>query len=181
MFYELAKYGGVITIILSWTNLVIPFLFLKNKRNFKFISEVCGKSRLGMATKLGVMACGLSQILFSYYLYLNFSALLARIGIVSYGVGSMFFFWCGVVDYCASPKLHNLFCSSYYVLMSLGFILLSFSLPLSSKILAASLLLVPLYFYFLKHNLTKVEIATIIISNLFALSVYHYLSILNFV
>jgi len=180
MFYEIGKYGGFLTIIVSWMAMVFPFLKMKKKMKIITISEAVVNTPLGTVVRAGVLICGIAQIFFSYFLFLNFVSLAAKLGVILYGVGSFSFVLCGIIDYHQSESKHMMLVETYYVLMTLGFILLSTELPLIPKVLSWALLVIPLYLYYIKVDLTKFELTTIALSNIFALSVYFYLGSLNF-
>lgn len=181
MLYQLGKYGGLITIVLSWFTLILPFLLLRDKLKISLISQVVEKSSWGYVTKLGVLACGLAQILFSYFLYQNFKMPVARIGILLYGIGSLSFLFCGLVDYYANTKVHRLLVKTYYVWMTVGFVLLSLELGIPEKIIVLLQIIFPLYFFGVRKNEIVAEFLVIVLSNTFAVRVYSYLGILNFV
>jgi len=181
MFYEIGKYGGFITIILAWLTLVFPFLLLRGNKKWKYLSEAAIKGFWGTVFKIGVILCGVLQIFFSYFLYQNFSRTLSEVGVIMYGLASLSFLLCGLITYYRKRRIHKFFLTAYFVLMSLGFLLISFELTIVSKILAVLLIVVPVYLEEFRRADTAFDIVTIILSNLFALSVYQSLGIINFV
>jgi hypothetical membrane protein len=178
MLYELGKYSGFVTIVLSWFTLMLPFLLLRKKLRINLISKVVEKSPWGYVTKLGVLACGLAQLLFSYFLYQNFETPMARAGIVLYGIGSLSFFLCGLINYYSNTAVHRFLVKTYYFWMTIGFVMLSLELYLSAKILVLLMIIFPLYFFLIRKNEITAEFLVIIISNLFALSVYRSLGVI---
>lgn len=179
MLYEISKYGGIITIALSWLTLILPFLLLRKRLKIKLISQVVEKSSWGLITKMGVLVCGIAQILFAYYLYLNFIAPTIRFGIVLYGVGSLSFFLCGLVDYYPNTKLHRFFVEAYYLWMTVGFTVISIEFTLFSKITALLLIIFPLYYFLVRRKEIVAEFLVIILSNIYALGLYSYLGVLR--
>lgn len=181
MLYELGKYGGLVTIVLSWTTLVLPFLILRNGKNWKYLSQTAINGFWGIVFKIGVVACGIFQILFAYFLYQNFSNNISRLGIEMYGLASASFLCCGLITYYGNRRVHTYFLKSYYILMSLGFLLLSLDLTLFAEILAILLIVVPVYLGEFRRKHTAFDIVTIVLSNFFALSIYQSLGIINLV
>lgn len=181
MLYELGKYGGFITIALAWVTLVLPFVLLKKNKKWKYLSEAAIRGFWGSVLKIGVVTCGIFQILFAYFLYQSFRDDFSRIGIVIYGLASVSFLFCGLITYYQKRSVHRFFLKSYYILMSAGFLFISIKLNLITKILAILLIILPVYFSLIRKQKTAFEIITIILSNLVALCFYQNLGIINLV
>lgn len=178
MLYQFGKYGGFITIALSWLTLILPFLLLRKKLRINLISEVVGKPHWGYVTKLGILICGLAQILFSYFLYQNFKTPVVKFGIILYGVSSLSFFLCGLIDNYWNVTIHRFLVKTYYFWMTIGFALISLGLSFPEKILVLLQIVFPPYFFLVRKNEIVAEFLVIIISNLFALSIYRSLGII---
>lgn len=181
MLYEIGKYGGFATMFFAWTTLVLPFLVSRKNKKWKYLSQTAVKGFWGSIFKIGVIVCGITQIFFAYFLYQNFMTAFSRIGVILYFVASVSFLCCGLITYYQKRNVHVFFLVTYYILMCLGFLILSFSLGIHSKILAILLIVIPVYLEIFRNEYTAYDIATIILSNLFALSIYQSLGVINFV
>ena len=129
MMHFLFRYSGLLTIVIAWILLVLPYLLLKKKQyRVSWISNiVLLGSPYSWIIAVGVISASITQIAFALYILSKFPSFWGSIAAAVFSLGAFCFLLSGTIAETSSVKVHGFFIKTYILLMTTGALLFMIS------------------------------------------------------
>ena len=181
MFDWLITFSGYLIIGYCWFGLITPFLLLRKKYKLLTISQMETLPKYRYLVNLGLLFISLLQVLFVNYISIVYPLADIWLPRALFLLGVGFLFLSGIVSCSISEKWHLLLAKLYFLLISLGALLISifimkhyFSIGVILTAIITIKLSLIIFIGGIRKNILMAEMLGILFSGLWAIVIYSY-------
>lgn len=167
----LVNSSGLLAAIFAWFFVITPSFLIKFNRKKLPISHTGTVGKIKYIFNFGLVASGVSQILFILLMLSKFPNI--TLGATIFLFGSISVILVGLITLKRSSKIHTVFAILYFCLTAIGGLIISLQLHVWYITIFVSLEILSMsYFYYLKRNRSLCEYSGILFSTFWVLSFY---------